>query len=104
VLALRDGVLDFSGNTDDYLQATSVAVVDVRLVADATGAMLRQRGFAPGANRWWRRVLPQRQKLALVRDLATSLNGSVENVLVRDVETLSPGAQPPAAAEKADDD
>ena len=104
VLALRDGVLDFSGATDDYLQATAVAVIDVRLVADAAGALLSARGFEPGANRWWRRVLPQRQKIALVRDLATSLNGSVENVLVRDVETLSPPAAGSGAAENADDD
>jgi ABC-type multidrug transport system ATPase subunit len=100
VLALRDGVPDFSGATEDYLQAAAVSVVDVRLVADAAGVLLSQRGFAPGANRWWRRVLPQRQKIALVRDLATSLNGSVENVLVRDVETLSPTAKP-APAEDA---
>ena len=97
VLALRDGELEFSGATEDYLQATAVSVVDVRLVADAAGALLSQRGFQPGANRWWRRMLPQRQKIALVREIATSLNGSVENVLVRDVETLSPGHQPPPA-------
>ncbi|MBX3025957.1 ABC transporter ATP-binding protein [bacterium] len=104
VLALRDGVLDFAGATEDYLQATAVSVVDVRLAADTAGALLSARGFAPGANRWWRRVLPQRQKLALVRDLAVSLNGSVENVLVRDVETLSPAAAPEAAAENDHDD
>jgi ABC-2 type transport system ATP-binding protein len=96
VWALRDGRLDFSGATDDYLQAAAVSVVDVRLVPDATGAALRARGFEPGANRWWRRVLPQRQKLAVVRDLAVSLNGSVENVLVRDLETLTPNQAPPA--------
>lgn len=106
VLALRDGALDFAGATDDYLQASAVSVVDVRLAADAAGALLSARGFTPGANRWWRRVLPLRQKLALVRDLAVGLNGSVENVLVRDVETLSPAAAPPPEAAKgnADDD
>ncbi|MFN8645068.1 MAG: ABC transporter ATP-binding protein [Candidatus Binatia bacterium] len=91
VLALRDGVLEFAGATEDYLHATAVSVVDVRLAADAAGTLLTERGFHPGANRWWRRVLPQRHKVALVREIATNLNGSVETVLVRDIETLSPG-------------
>jgi ABC-2 type transport system ATP-binding protein len=90
VLALRDGVLEFSGATEDYLHAAAVSVVDVRLAAHAAASVLADRGFEAGANRWWRRVLPQRQKVALVREIATNLNGSVENVLVRDIETLSP--------------
>jgi len=92
VLALRDGALEFAGPTEDYLLATAESVVDVRLAAGAAGALLTARGFAPGANRWWRRVLPQGQKVALVKEIAVGLNGTVENVLVRDVETLSPGA------------
>jgi ABC-type multidrug transport system ATPase subunit len=102
VLALRDGVLEFSGATEDYLHATAVSVVDVRLAAHAAGTVLSERGFQAGANRWWRRVLPQRQKVALVREIATSLNGSVENVLVRDIETLSPGRETAPTPEDTD--
>lgn len=102
VLALRDGVLEFAGATEDYLHATAVSVIDVRLAADAAGAAMRERGFEAGTNRWWRRVLPQRQKIALVREIATSLNGSVENVLVRDIETLSPGPDLARATEGGD--
>ena len=102
VLALRDGVLEFAGATEDYLHATAVSVVDVRLAAHAAGTLLTERGFEAGTNRWWRRVLPQRQKIALVREIATSLNGSVENVLVRDVETLSPGRDPAAEDRNGD--
>jgi len=97
VLALRDGVLEFAGATEDYLQRTAVSVVDVRLAADAAGAQLSERGFAAGANRWWRRVLPQQQTVAVVREITTALDGSVENVLVRDVETLAPGQAPDRA-------
>ncbi len=90
VLALRDGVLEFSGPTEEYLSASAVSVVDVRVVGDSAGPLLIQRGFQAGANGWWRRVLPQRQKVALVRDLAQNLNGSFDNMLVRDMESLSP--------------
>lgn len=94
VMALRDGVLEFSGATEDYLRASGMAVVDVRVAGEVAGPLLAERGFLAGANGWWRRVLPQGQKVELVCDLARSLNGSFENVLVRDVESLTAGRVP----------
>ncbi|MFN7951375.1 MAG: ABC transporter ATP-binding protein [bacterium] len=90
VLALRDGILEFSGPTEEYLRASAMAVVDVRVAAEATHLDLTAHGFEAGVNGWWRRVLPQAEKLAVVRELTSRMNGSVQNVLVRDVETLSP--------------
>ena len=92
VLALSDGVLQFSGATEDYLRVSAMAVVDVRIAAEATHLDLGASGFEAGVNGWWRRVLPQAEKLALVRELTSRMNGSVQNVLVRDVETLSPAS------------
>ncbi|MBK7973152.1 MAG: ABC transporter ATP-binding protein [Deltaproteobacteria bacterium] len=99
VLSLRDGVLEFSGATEDYLHSAAASVVDVRVAGEAAHAAMAQRGFLEGANGWWRRVLPQAEKLAVLRDVTSTLNGSVVNVVVRDEETIPAPAAPRSSEE-----
>lgn len=101
VWALRDGVLTFSGSTEQYLRQTALTVVDIQVRSSPTGMTqpnpLANHGFIEGANGWWSKVLPQRDKVKTVRDLTHELNGTLADLVVRDVENL---VAPWGAAEK----
>ncbi|NUN13056.1 MAG: ABC transporter ATP-binding protein [Myxococcales bacterium] len=92
VWALRDGVLSFSGPTEQYLRQTALTIVDIRVSSPSTNPNLpnplTHHGFVEGANGWWRKVLPQHQKVQTVRDLTRQLNGTLADLVVRDVENL----------------
>jgi ABC-2 type transport system ATP-binding protein len=90
VLLLEEGQLVYDGPAERFLAAQAISVVECRL-AGGDEAWLRGEGFRPGAAGWWSRTVEQGGKLALVTRTLAALEGRVADVVVRDLETLTPG-------------
>lgn len=88
VLMLEDGSLVWDGSAADFLSASARSRVEVRIVNGAPPAWLAERGFARGTGGWWVRHLSHAEKLELLPQLTAMLGSQLEDLLVRDLESL----------------
>lgn len=99
VVELRNGRVAFAGPVDVYLGAHAYALIEVRAAGAAAEAALRERGFRRGAAGSWARLVSRGEKLTLLGELLAANTWVLEDVLVRDLDTLESGsATPPEAA------
>lgn len=101
VVELRSGRVAFAGPVDAFLGAHAYTMIEVRATGPAGAAALRERGFRRGAAGSWARLVSRGEKLSLLRELLAAKDWALEDVLVRDLDTLDSGsvAQPePASA------
>ncbi|MEO8196186.1 MAG: ABC transporter ATP-binding protein [Thermoanaerobaculia bacterium] len=97
VVCLEDGHIRFDGPAATYLRARALSVVEAQTRDLYEDAWLHDLGFHPGLGRWWRKTVDEREKLALLPQLASRLGGELENLHVRDLETVSlTGPEPEA--------
>jgi ABC-type multidrug transport system ATPase subunit len=90
VVVLQDGEVAWHGDTDRYLGEHAEAVVEVRAEGERADAWLAARGFVRGGGGWWNRGVAVGERVHLLRELGTSLNGELRDVVARDVERLQP--------------
>jgi ABC-2 type transport system ATP-binding protein len=90
VIALDDGHVVYHGAAAAYLEAHTVAVLELELdpTRPRAAAWARAHGFHPVASGWWMQTIPAAQKLALLGQAMAELGGSLRNVCVRDHETV----------------
>jgi ABC-type multidrug transport system ATPase subunit len=93
VAVLEEGRLAWHGPADEYLGAHADAVVEVRAAGTRAGDWLLANGFEQGSSGWWRRGVAAGHRAALVRDVVQNLNGTLGDVVARDVERLQPDAR-----------
>jgi ABC-2 type transport system ATP-binding protein len=89
VIALDNGRVVFDGPVSDFLHTRAVAMVEVVAAAAHHADWLRARGFRPAAGSAWVRSVARVEKLSLLREIAEHFDGDLNNLVVRDVETLS---------------
>ena len=88
VVSLEEGRVRFDGPAADYLRERAMSVLEVRLANGGTGSWLEELGFHPGQSGWWRQTVNQERKLALLPDLAGDLGRRLDNLHVRDLESI----------------
>lgn len=88
VVALEDGRLAWQGSVSEFLARSSHALIEVRAPGAEASAWLAERGFQAGAEGAWSRVVVQARSVALLRDLLSGLNGSIDGVRVRDLDAV----------------
>ena len=93
VVVLAEGVLDWQGPADAYLDDHAEALVEVRADGDHAVAWLTARGFARGTTGWWSKAVPVHQRAGEVKDVGHNLNGCLRDLMARDVERLEPRAR-----------
>jgi len=101
VVELRNGRVAFAGPVDAFLSAHAYTMIEVRTTSPAGAAALRERSFRRGAAGSWARLVSRGEKLSLLRELLAGNDWALEDVLVRDLDTLESGSgtQPePASA------
>jgi len=96
VVALGDGRLAFDGGADDYLRTRIRSVIEARTRPEADDAWLEELGFRPGLGGWWRRLVDQEQKSAVLPRLASRLDRDLSDLHVRDLESVSPDDEVPS--------
>jgi ABC-type multidrug transport system ATPase subunit len=89
VIALDSGRVVFDGPVADFLQARAVSLVEVATTAARHVDWLRGHGFRPAAGSAWVRSVTRGEKLTLLRAIADQFDGDLDNLVIRDVETLS---------------
>jgi len=88
VVVLEEGRLAWSGPLAEYLRGAAHSLIEVQVAGLAATAWLDARGFARDAGGDWSRVFPRARGVAVLRDILASLDGAVEAVRVRDLDTL----------------
>jgi ABC-2 type transport system ATP-binding protein len=88
VVALAEGRVGFDGAAEEYLRTRTRSVLEAHLADGADPAWLVELGFRRGLGGWWRRLVDQEQKSALLPRLAARLTGELLNLHVRDHESL----------------
>lgn len=89
VVALEEGRMVHDSPVAGFLAGRGSAVIEL-LVADEDSARrwLLARDFARGFGGWWARTVPQARKRALLAEALSSLGAALEDVSVRDLETV----------------
>ncbi|GIW73096.1 MAG: hypothetical protein KatS3mg102_2638 [Planctomycetota bacterium] len=98
VVVLQEGAVVYDGSVERYLERYAQAVLEVRVRTPAAEPWLRARGFRPSAAGWWTRPLANGSKLELLGALSRELGGAIEDVVVRELETIERAAAAPAPA------
>ncbi len=88
VVALEGGRVVFYGPVQGFLRSSGQSVVEVYTADEAKAAWLAARGFARGTQGAWARTLPHAEKMTLLKEVFSTFNGQLQNVLVRDLESL----------------
>ncbi len=89
VVALGDGRAHYAGTADAFLTAHGLCTIQVRVSSSDSDNWIRGLGFAPGAGNWWHRSADQAEKLRLLPRLSEQLGSRIENLQVRDLESIS---------------
>lgn len=92
VLLLQEGHKAYDGAAAGFLDASTTAVLEVRVKDPAAGRRLAERGFRNSSGAWWMRTVTQAEKLRLLPELAEQLGASLADLNVRDLEALEPEA------------
>jgi len=100
VIALDDGELIYQGGVSSYLASAAECVIEA-LPANGDASALAALGFEPAAGGWWRRVVPQGEKIATVERLLAA--AAVTDLQVHEPERLDPAASPPPHEEAHED-
>jgi ABC-2 type transport system ATP-binding protein len=90
VVALDEGRVVYDGSAAGFLARRATSVVEVCMDNGAYADWLADRRFRPKPGGWWVARVPQEEKMALLQSLIETLEGHVENVIVRDVESVDP--------------
>ena len=98
VVALDAGKVVFDGPVGDFLAARAVSMVEIATTADHHADWLRDRGFRPATASSWARAVARSEKLSLLREIANRFNGDLDNIVIRDVETVALEASEPLEA------
>ena len=96
VLVLDEGRLAYDGPAEDFLQSSTSGLLEVCVASDAAARWLEARRFRRGTGNWWQRTVTHAEKLRLLAELTRELGEAVDDLNVRDLETL--------AVESAEDD
>jgi ABC-2 type transport system ATP-binding protein len=88
VVALSDGRVAHEGPAKSYLSARGQSLIELSLVDRKLDAWLRQRGFEQHAGSSWQKSVTRQEKLGLLHELTTRLNGQLENIQIRDLEQV----------------
>ena len=96
VVLLEDGRVAFDGTADGFLAGRAASIVELLVEVGAGEPWLRDQGFTEGAGGWWARMATPAEKVKLLPDASQALGGALRDVVVRDVESLDPGARPDA--------
>jgi ABC-2 type transport system ATP-binding protein len=89
VLVLDEGRLAYDGPAEGFLQSSTSALLEVRAASEAAVRWLEARGFRRGSGNWWQRTVTHAEKLRLLPELTRELGDAVDDLNVRDLETLT---------------
>lgn len=88
VIALDGGKVVFDGPVGDFLAARAVSMVEIATTAPHHADWLRDQGFRPATSSSWARSVARAEKLPLLREIAARFNGDLDNIVIRDMETV----------------
>jgi len=88
VLVLEEGRLVYDGSVESLLAAQTTGVVEVSADGEEAARWLGEHGFRRGRGSWWLRTVNQAEKPAVLGALTRALEGSLRDVVVRDLEAL----------------
>ncbi len=98
VVVLEEGRLAWEGPLAEYLRGAAHSLIEAQVAAPSAAAWLRAHGFVAGGAGDWSCIRPQAEALAMLREMMGALNGGLEAVRVRDLETIegnfTPGGGP----------
>lgn len=88
VMVLEEGRLAYFGPTEDYLDSITLSTIEVQTLNGSAADALTRMGFERGLSGWWTRTATRTEKLALIAELSTAMQGRMANLLVRDAEAV----------------
>ena len=88
VVSLEEGRVAYDGPADAFLAGRGRAVVEVATGSAEAAGWLQARGFRTGLRGWWVRTVSQAEKRELVPEMARELGPRMNNLLVRDLESV----------------
>lgn len=88
VVALEEGRVVYDGPAAAFLAGRGLSVVEVSVDSAQAAGWLEARGFHTGLQGWWVRTVSQAEKLQLLPEVTRELGAGLQNLLVRDVETV----------------
>ncbi len=88
VISLENGRVVFDGPVAGFLEDRALCLVEVATASARQGDWLHGRGFHRAAGLSWVKSVNRGDKLRLVREILAQFNGDLDNLVVRDVETL----------------
>jgi ABC-2 type transport system ATP-binding protein len=94
IVALEDGRVVYQGAADVFLARRAVSVIELKVPRpNGHTEWLHDAGFAPGLPGWWVKRARQDEKVAVLASLPGRLGAALENVLVRDLESVDDGGR-----------
>lgn len=91
IVSLSDGLVTWSGAASAFLSLRSMSVLEVYLDRPDAEGWLVARGFSSAVPGWWSRTVSQAEKLQLLPAMTTELGPLIQNLLVRDLESIELG-------------
>lgn len=88
IVSLSEGQVRWSGPAADFLALRSRSVLEVYLDKPDAEGWLVARGFSSAVPGWWTRTVSQAEKLQLIPAMTNELGPLIQNLLVRDLESL----------------
>lgn len=88
---LQEGRLVQDGPAEAFLDAAATALLEVCAAGDTAARWLGEHGFRRARGGWWLRGVDRREKRELLAALFAACPDAVQDVNVRDVETLALG-------------
>ncbi|MHB1557509.1 MAG: ATP-binding cassette domain-containing protein [Isosphaeraceae bacterium] len=88
VIELKNGLVAFDGPVAAFLGARSMSVLEVQAVNGHHADWLCEQGFHRGTRGVWFKTVSRIDKMSLLGQLAERLDGTVSNVVARDLETI----------------
>lgn len=88
VVVLADGRVSWHGAAAAWLAGRAEAMVEVVATGERAAAWLGDRGFRQSRSGWWTCTVPAARRLPLLRDMVDALDGTVTDVLARDLERI----------------
>lgn len=89
VVSLEEGRVRFDGPAESYLRTRARSVLEAQLRDPAAADWLAGLGFLAGHAGWWRRTVDQAEKIDLLPRLAGALGERLDNLHVRDLESIA---------------
>lgn len=90
VLVLDEGRLVFFGPATDYLGRFAGGVLEVRATSTSHDEWLEQMGFRRRRTGWWTLWVQNGRRSELVREISSRLGDDIADIVVRDLETMTP--------------